>query len=262
MPPFSFILRLPFSFPALALVATYLQGMGIVKDSLAPVREDKELRAKNRARNEEQKKAKEDKKAKSARKVQRRETSAKNRRQAEKAGLPPPDSPETSVSEVEGGGGTHWLDELEEKEDDVIPLVGGGIEIPEGSKARGGSEAPEGSQAPGDEQIAPHIIVDDEEDDVPREGSVPSGPQEGERAPGGGPEVPPQPAAPEGPAEPRPVSGADAGGSAEASWAGTTVKTPAPTARETGVPPATLGAKGALSSQKGAAPWARYVLAF
>jgi len=86
--------------------------MGIVKDSLPPVLEDKELRAKNRARNEEQKKAKEDKKAKSVRKAQRRETSAKNRCEAEKAGLPPPDSPETSVSEVEGRGGTHWLDEL------------------------------------------------------------------------------------------------------------------------------------------------------
>jgi hypothetical protein len=105
--------------------------MGIVKDSLPLVLE-------------EQKKAKEDKKAKSARKAQRRETSAKNRREAEKAGLPPPDSLETSVSEVEGGGDTHWLDELEE-EDDVIPPVGRGIEIPEGSKARGGSEAPEGS---------------------------------------------------------------------------------------------------------------------
>ena len=43
------------------------------------------------------------------------------------------------------GDNTHWLDKLEEEEDDVIPPVGGGIEIPEGSKARGGSEAPEGS---------------------------------------------------------------------------------------------------------------------
>ena len=92
---------------ALALIAARLQGMGIVKDSLPPVREDKELRAKNRARNEEQKKAKEEKKAKSARKAQRRETADKNRREAEKAGLPAPDSPETSVSEVEGGGDTH-----------------------------------------------------------------------------------------------------------------------------------------------------------
>jgi len=77
--------------------------MGIVKDSLPPVPEDKELRAKNRARNEEQNKDKEAQKAKSARKAQRRELSAKNRREAEKAGLPPPDSPETSVSEIEGG---------------------------------------------------------------------------------------------------------------------------------------------------------------
>lgn len=151
--------------------------MGIVKDSLPSVPEDKVLRAKNRARNEEQKKAKEVQKAKSARKAQRRETSAKNRREAEKAGLPPPDSPETSVSEIEGGGdNTHWLDELEVEEEDVIPPAGGEIEIPEGSKARGGSEAPEGSQAPGGGQTAPHIIVDDEEDGAPREGSILLGP--------------------------------------------------------------------------------------
>ena len=56
-------------FLALALIATRLQGMGIVKDSLPPVPEDKELRAKNQARNEEQKKAKEEQKAKSTRKV-------------------------------------------------------------------------------------------------------------------------------------------------------------------------------------------------
>jgi len=124
--------------------------MGIVKDSLPPVPEDKELWAKNRARNEEQKKAQEDKKAKAVRKAQSHEISAKNHGEAEKAGLPPPDSPETSVSEVEGGGdNAHWLDELEAEEDDVIPPVGRGIEIPEGSKARGGLEAPEGSQAPG-----------------------------------------------------------------------------------------------------------------
>ena len=103
----SSILRPFLSSLALALIAARLQGMGIVKDSLPPVREDKELRAKNRARNEEQKKAKEEKKAKSARKAQRRETADKNRREAETAGLPAPDSPETSVSEVEGGGDTH-----------------------------------------------------------------------------------------------------------------------------------------------------------
>ena len=37
---------------------SFLQGMGIVKDSLPPVPEDKVLRAKNRAGNEEYKKAK------------------------------------------------------------------------------------------------------------------------------------------------------------------------------------------------------------
>jgi len=122
--------------------------MGVVKDSLPPVPEDKEIRAKNRARNEEQKKAKEDKKAKATRKAQRREISAKNHREAEKAGVAPPPSPETSVSEIEGGGNsTNWLDELAE-EDDVIPPAEGGIEAPEGSKARGGSEAREGSEAP------------------------------------------------------------------------------------------------------------------
>ena len=42
------------------------QRMGVVKDSPPPVPEDKEIRAKNQARNEEQKKAKEDKKAKAA----------------------------------------------------------------------------------------------------------------------------------------------------------------------------------------------------
>jgi len=141
--------------------------MGIVKDSLPPVPEDKELRAKNRARNEEQKKAKEDKKAKSARKAQRREISAKNHREAEKAGLPPPDSPDFSLGDrgrgrqralarrARGGGGR------------CDPPVGGWIEIPEGSKARGESVAPEGSQAPGGGRIAPHIIVDDEEDSAP-----------------------------------------------------------------------------------------------
>jgi len=109
--------------------------MGLVRDSLPPVPEDKEIRAKNRAQNEEQKKAKEDKKAKAARRAERREISSKNRREAEKAGVAPPPSPETSVSEIEGGGdNADWLDELAE-EDDVIPLAGGGIEAPEGSKA-------------------------------------------------------------------------------------------------------------------------------
>jgi len=109
--------------------------MGIVRDSLPPVPEDNEIRAKNRARNEEQKKIKEDKKAKATRKAQRREISAKNHHEAKKAGVALPDSPETSVSEIEGGGSNAaWLDELAE-EDNVIPPAGGGIEIPEGSKA-------------------------------------------------------------------------------------------------------------------------------
>ena len=189
------------------------QGMELVRDSLPPVPEDKEIQAKNRARNEEQKKAKKDKKAKAARKAQRRDISAKNHREAEKARVAPPPSLETSVSEIEGGGdNADWLDELAE-EDDIIPPAGGGIEIPEGSKARGGSEAPEGFQAPGGGQSVPHIIVDDEES-APREGPVPVGLQ-GEKASGGKSEVPPQPIAPEGRAEPRPTSGAEAGGSLE-----------------------------------------------
>ena len=123
-------------------------------------------------------------------------------------GVPPPDSPETSVSEIEGGGdNVHWLDELAE-EDDVIPPVSGGIEIPEGSKAREGLEAPEGSQAPGGGQAVPHIIVYDE-DGAPQEGFVPTGPQEGEKASGDGSEAPPRPVVSEGPTEPRPASGAE-----------------------------------------------------
>jgi len=65
----------------------------------------------------------------------------------------------------------HWLDELVAEEDDAIPPVGGGIEIPEGSRARGGSEAPEGSQAPRGVQAVPHIIV--EEEDALGDGFVP-----------------------------------------------------------------------------------------
>jgi len=40
----------------------------------------------------------------------------------------------------------------------VIPPVGGGIEILEGSKARGGSEALEGSQAPGSGRPSPTLL--------------------------------------------------------------------------------------------------------
>jgi len=214
--------------------------MGVVRDSLPPVPEDKEIRAKNWARNEEQKKAKEDKKAKAARKAQRREISAKNHREAEKAGVAPPPSPETSVSEIDGGGGNaDWLDELME-EDDIVPPVSGGTEIPEGSKARVGSEAPEGTQAPEAGQTVPHVIVDDE-DSAPQEGSAPAGPQEGERTSGGESEAPLQPVVLEGVAESRPAPWAGTGILVEATQTETTVVAPAPLADEMGVQPAAPG---------------------
>ena len=208
--------------------------MELVRDSLPPVPEDKEIQAKNRARNEEQKKAKKDKKAKAARKAQRRDISAKNHREAEKARVAPPPSLETSVSEIEGGGdNADWLDELAE-EDDIIPSAGGAIEIPEGSNARGWSDAPVGSQAPGGGQTVPHIIVDDE-DSAPREGSVPVGPQEGEKASGGESEAPPQQVASKGQTKPCPASGAEAGGLEEATQVETTVVAPVPSVGEAGV---------------------------
>jgi len=131
--------------------------MGIVKDSLPQVLEDKVLRAKNRARNEEQKKAKEDKKAKSARKAQCREISAKNHREAEKAGLPPPDSPETSVTEIEGrGDNVHWLDELEAQENDVIPLLAGGSRSQRCRGPERGRRPPRGPKYLGRTDRPPH----------------------------------------------------------------------------------------------------------
>ena len=173
------------------------------------------------------------------------------------------ESPETSVSKIEGGEEPHWLNELadEEDEDEGIPPVGGGTEVLEGSRARGGSEAPEGSHVPGGVRVAPYIIVDDEEDGAPQGGSVPPGPQEGERAPGGGLEAPQEPVAPEGPTEPRPAARAEVGRSAEASRSETTVGAPVPSAGETVARPTTPnasgGAQGAPSSQKSAAPRAR-----
>ena len=92
------------------------------------------------------------------------------------------------------------------------------------------------------------------------------GPQEGEKASGGESEAPPQPVAPEGLAEPRPASGAEAGGSVEATQAETIVAAPAPSAGETGVRPTAPGVsggpQGVLSSQKKAAPRARCVWVF
>ena len=92
--------------------------------------------------------------------------------------------------------------------------------------------------------------MDDEDYGAPREGSIPSGPRGVERTPGGRSEVPPQPVAPKGPTEPRPVFGAEAGGSVEAPRSETTVKAPAPTARETGVYPTALGTSGGPGSSK------------
>jgi len=125
-----------------------------------------------------------------------------------------------------------------------------------------GSEAPEGTQAPEVGQTVPHVIVDDE-DSVPREGSAPEGPQEGERASEGGSEAPLQPVVPEVAAEPRPAPGAGTGDLVEAAQIETTVVAPAPLADETGVHPSAPGdsggPQGAPSSQKKAAPRARYV---
>jgi hypothetical protein len=80
------------------------QGMGIIQYILPPVPEDKELRDKNQAKNEEQKRLKDEKKAKKAKKAKKVEASAKRHREAEKAGLPEPESSEASISEIEGGG--------------------------------------------------------------------------------------------------------------------------------------------------------------
>ena len=92
------------------------------------------------------------------------------------------------------------------------------------------------------------------------------GPQEGEKASGGRSEVPPQPVAPEGLAEPRPESGTEVSASVEATQAETAVEAPAPSAGDTVVRPSAPGAsggpQGALGSQKKAAPRARYVRDF
>jgi len=145
-----------FFLPSFFLTTVYSQRMGIVRDSLPPVPEDKEIRAKNRVWNEEQKKAKEDKKAKAARKAQRREISAKNHREAAKAGVAPPPSPETSVSEIEGGGdNVNWLDELAE-EDDIIPLLAGGLRSQRGRRPEGGRRPPRCPRRRGRAERPPH----------------------------------------------------------------------------------------------------------
>ena len=208
--------------------------MGIVRYALPPVPEDKEIRAQNRARNEEQhRQKKEKKKKKKAKKAKKAEASAKRCREAKKAGLPEPKSSETSVLEVEGGEDLHWLNELldEEEEDEEVPPANGGTE------ALGGSETPDGSRIPGGAEGAPYIIVDDGGDEAPQGGSVPLGPQEGEMAPGGVPEVP---AGPKGPTEPRPGAEEEAGGSAEAPKARTTIRATATPRSGDGRPPGNL----------------------
>jgi len=146
------------------------------------------------------------------------------------------------------------------EEDDAVPPAGG-IEAPEGSRARGGSEAPEETQVPGGGQVVPHIIVDDE-DSAPREGSAPVGPQEGVKASGAEPEEPPHPVVPESLAEPSPASGAGTGAPVEVSQAEATMAPPAPSAGEAGVRQTAPGAagdpQGALSSHKKSAPRVRY----
>ena len=181
---------------------------------------------------------------KKARKAKRRETYDKNRREAEKVGLPVPESPETSVSEIEGGEELHWLNELadEEDEDEGIPPLVGEPRSQRGRGTKGGSEAPEGSHVLGGVRVAPYIIVDDVEDGAPQEGSVPPGPQEGERASGGGLEAPQETVALEGTTEPHPAAGVEVGRSAEASRSETTVGAPVPSVGETGARPTTPSA--------------------
>jgi len=106
------------------------------------------------------------------RKARRAKASAERCHEAEKAGLPEPESSETLVSEIEGGEDLHWLNELvdEEDEDEEIPLLAG-------DRGPRGSEVPEVSQVLGGARVAPYIIVDDEEDGALQGGSVPLDPQ-------------------------------------------------------------------------------------
>jgi len=70
----------------------------------------------------------------------------------------PPDSPETSVMEIEGGGSNaDWLDELAE-EDDVIPPAGGGIEIPEGRRPEADRRPPRGPKHRGAANPSPTLL--------------------------------------------------------------------------------------------------------
>ena len=127
------------------------------------VLEDKEIRASNRAKNEEQQRLKKEKKKKKVKKAKKVEASANRCCEAKKAGLPEPESSETSILEVEGGENSHWLNELldEEEEDEEVPPASGGTEALGGSQILGGAKA------------APYIIVDEGGDETPQGGSVP-----------------------------------------------------------------------------------------
>lgn len=101
--------------------------MGVIKYVLPPVLEDKEIWAQNRAKNEEQ----------------------KCRHEAEKAGLPEPESSKASVLEIERGEDSHWLNELPEEEEEEVPPTSGRTGAPNG-----------GSQISGGTEGAPYINVD------------------------------------------------------------------------------------------------------
>ena len=117
--------------------------MGVIKYVLPPVLEDKEIWAQNQAKNEEQKCLKDEKKAKKA------EALAKRRHEAEKAGLPEPESSKASVLEIERGEDSHWLNELPEEEEEEVPPTSGRTGAPNG-----------GSQISGGTEGAPYINVD------------------------------------------------------------------------------------------------------
>ena len=136
---------------------------------------------------------------------------------------------------------------LEEEEDEEVPPAGGGTEAPGGSEALGESQIPRGAEG------ATYIIVDEGGDEAPHGGSVPPGPQGGEKASDEGPKAPV--GAPKGPTQRRLETEAE--GSMEAPKAGTTVGTTTTPGAAAGARPTTRETQGAPSSQKGDVPQAR-----
>ena len=214
--------------------------MGVIKDSLPPVPEDRNVHERNRLLNEKHKKKKDEKKAKTLRRTQRRELHEKAIREAEKAGVEPPPTPESSGSEAEGGGDDYgWIDQLVEEEDEDPladeagtsegPNTRGGPDVPEGSRAREGLSVPEGSQTQGGGESVPRIVVG-EEDDSLRGDSAPVAPEEGEKESGAAPEVIHHPSAPGDLPEPSPLPGVGTGAPVGASRSGSTVVSPVPSA--------------------------------